>query len=446
MPPAAPAGAGVVVGTAPGTAWAPPEKNPFIGVQWNVGLIGLLIYLYVVHRGASPFGEIGVVAAGLGVIIAAKSLRLPAVIILFAIFLGISGMTAVKAAFATEALAYWVDYAKIGIIFFVACNLIRTTKQLRIFILIWLALFAFFPMRGAFINYAGGYTMMGRMLWNFSFSNPNDLAALCIMPFAMCAGLLVTERRGPLWYAAALQLILLLMMIFLTQSRGGIIAVTCMIVAIVLSVRPSVQTLLMYAGIAALLAFVAPDNVWDRLGGLSKVAEAEEMEGVDLEGSAQQRFAIWRVATEMISDNPVFGVGIGTYPLNHREYVRTRALPLIARGARDTHSTYLSALAETGAVGLALLLSIWGILLIKSGASVRKIRAWSPKLALQLQFLRFGFMGFMVAGIWGSYERVSFMWLYVALIYVFGEIYVPMAAAASGLAPALAPTGRRGSR
>ena len=87
----------------------------------------------------------------------------------------------------------------------------------------------------------------------------------------------------------------------------------------------------------------------------------------------------------------------------------------------------------------------------KAGKQVEKIKRWSPPVAMQLSFIRFGFIGLMVSGLWGSYQRTAFLYLYIALMYLFGEIHgkladQALAAGVGGTAPAgpirVRPTGR----
>lgn len=420
-------------------AWEPAPAHPFKGTKWSIGLIGLVSYIFVIHQGVAPIGEAAVLLAVLGMFAGGGVARFPLVVVIFGLYLVAGGIGAVEGFDPPTSVKAWLDYCKLGVIFLVAVNVIRTPAQLRTLILLWLAFFALYPMRGTLLNYAAGITTNGRVAWNFTFSNPNDLAALCMMPTVMAAGVFVSERRGFIKVGALLMFIGLLAIIFITQSRGAIVAIAVSILLMIIRQRPRPKTIAMYAVIAAIVVTVAPGKTWERLGGLTKAVGSEDMEGVDVEGSAAQRLAIWKVAREIIADYPVMGVGMGGYPSVHRLYARTRDLPQIARGGRDTHSTYLNAMAETGVVGLALLITIWVAALWRSGKAIKTIEKWSPPLAMQFAFFRFGFVGFLVASIWGSYERLAYMYLYVAILFLFGEIYVPLAerALAGGGAPSV---------
>src|SRR5206468_8596566 len=101
----------------------------------------------------------------------------------------------------------------------------RTRPQLRFFCVFWLGCFALYPLRGAFFNYFLYQSkLFGRAIWNYIYSNPNDLAALAILQLAMVAALLSLERRGWAKWAGQVGVVLVPLLILMTQSRGAFIA------------------------------------------------------------------------------------------------------------------------------------------------------------------------------------------------------------------------------
>ena len=60
----------------------------------------------------------------------------------------------------------------------------------------------------------------------------------------------------------------------------------------------------------------------------------------------------WRIATEMVADEPLLGTGAGSF---EARFVRDGSLGL---PARDAHNLYLETVAELGPLGLALLLAV----------------------------------------------------------------------------------------
>ena len=102
-----------------------------------------------------------------------------------------------------------------------------------------------------------------------------------------------------------------------------------------------------------------------------------------------------------------------------------------ALGQRDTHSTYLNVLAETGYPGLLLFLALLWVAVHEAEQARRHCRRAQPRLALQLKYLELGLLAFLVAGVWGSFGKLSFLYLHLALLW----------SVAQNAAPAVQPAG-----
>jgi O-antigen ligase len=142
----------------------------------------------------------------------------------------------------------------------------------------------------------------------------------------------------------------------------------------------------------------------------------ESLQQVDPEGSAEQRYEIWKVAMAIIRDHPLAGVGLGAYSNVHEQYARGGGFSQIAAGKRDTHSTYLNVMAETGIVGFMLFMAIFGVAMVRADRVRRRIRERFPRYSQQLLFLNLGLLGYLLAGIFGSFSGLSFPYIYVALL------------------------------
>jgi O-antigen ligase len=176
--------------------------------------------------------------------------------------------------------------------------------------------------------------------------------------------------------------------------------------------------MIVWAGIAVLsLAVTTPDSVWDRLGTLKDVTNEETAEG-----SARQRMEIWKVASAIFMENAVTGVGMGAYHKSHYVTSQRPVFDPIALGARDTHSTYLSLLAENGLPGLLLFLTVVGATVLDAERTRRRAKVDHPAGALQLYYMELGLLGFLVAGIWGTYGQLVLTYLHLALIYATAQV------------------------
>jgi O-antigen ligase len=188
---------------------------------------------------------------------------------------------------------------------------------------------------------------------------------------------------------------------------------------------------------AVLVYLVAPDSVWKRFSTLKTAASSEladyDPETVDLatrqdQGSSEQRLAIWQVASAVIMENPLTGVGLGAYPAAHEVTARKPGFKAIAAGRRDTHSTYLNILAETGIPGFVLFASIIILTLKQARAVRRRVGKAAPALSLQLFNMEVGLYAFLVAGIWGTYGYLVPLYMHLVLIHVGSQLLLEQAA------------------
>jgi O-antigen ligase len=181
------------------------------------------------------------------------------------------------------------------------------------------------------------------------------------------------------------------------------------------------MTLLAGAAIVG-VSFFAPDGVWTRLAGLKHLTNTEQLNEVDSEGSARQRWEIWRVATKIIGEHPALGVGVTAYPLAHEVYARGEEFAPTAAGERDTHSTLLNLLAETGFPGTLIFLGLVISVVIGAERVRRECRRRSSPLAMPLLFLEIGLLAFFAAGTFGSFGYVAFLYIHLALIWVTTDL------------------------
>jgi O-antigen ligase len=182
------------------------------------------------------------------------------------------------------------------------------------------------------------------------------------------------------------------------------------------------------------LVFATPDSVWQRLGTLKDVTSEETAEG-----SARQRMEIWKIASTIFAENAVTGVGMGAYPKFHYVTSQRPVFDPIGLGARDSHSTYLNLLAETGLPGLLFFLTVVGTTVLDAERTRRRAKATQPAGALQLYYMELGLLGFLVAGIWGTYGQLVLTYLHLALIHATAQILK------AEMLPAAPPVLRRGS-
>ena len=404
----------------------------------TLGMVAVGVYLWVIHSQKLPLSQAAIGVGLLALLIQREPVRVAPPLVWFGVFVAWSFMSAAASPYQDMALEGAWAYLKLWLIFLITANVAHTARQLRAFMIIWLGLFALYPVRGTLFNLLSGISTQNRYAWNFIFSNPNDLATLTLPMFAMSVALLPRER-GWTRTAALAGSVLLPAIIVATQSRGGIIAFAVMSLLLFREGREQKQTApslvprrrrskvaMLAVGVLAVVAIssFAPKGVWKRLQGLRAATSTENLRAVDEEGSAEQRYEIWRVSWAISADHPLFGVGATVYPEVHEEYARSSRFKPTAAGLRDTHSSYFNTLAEGGIIGLFLLLGMLGSTL----SGLRSAAASRTDDAHLLRILGIGLIGFLLASVFATMQHVSFLYLYIALITIATRIVTPQAA------------------
>jgi O-antigen ligase len=168
----------------------------------------------------------------------------------------------------------------------------------------------------------------------------------------------------------------------------------------------------------AAVVVMAPPQVWDRLGTLTRPFTGEEEAGTLVDESVDLRLGAQAAAQEMFLTSPLVGIGAGNFPPRYVEF--TRDLGVRSLGSEfPTHNLYLEVLAEEGLLGLIAL----GFALLS--APLWLLRVWrslptvSPR-DHDLRELSFGLLIAIAGYLAGSFFLHSaffrYYWILLALV------------------------------
>jgi hypothetical protein len=107
---------------------------------------------------------------------------------------------------------------------------------------------------------------------------------------------------------------------------------------------------------------------------------------------------------------PLLGIGIGAYGFANAAYSP-------ALGLKDTHNTYMNVAAETGLPGLALFLALITNVLIGARAARGGGANASPAQQEIVRWLQLAVIGYLIAGVFGSYARLNVPYVFLALLW-----------------------------
>lgn len=250
---------------------------------------------------------------------------------------------------------YCVEFAKIVIYYLVFVCAVDTPARLKTFCL-WLAaiigVVGLLPMldhhslftlptiqaiKDQRVDAISGLTVQVNRLRGVGiFNDPNDLAQMLGVGVVLCA-LGVEVGRTWLKKAAWLALAgLMLYVIYLTQSRGGLLGLMAGLGVLFVARFGWKRAVILGALVLPMLAMVF----------LARTTISTD------EASAQTRVQLWSDAMEALRGCPVLGVGPGSFAESAGQVV---------------HNSFLQAFAETGVVGgllffTAYYVAIWGVL------------------------------------------------------------------------------------
>jgi O-antigen ligase len=182
-----------------------------------------------------------------------------------------------------------------------------------------------------------------------SFGDPNFLAAGLVPAIALIPGLMRVWRDASIRWLLAGSALVLGIGLAATASRGGLVAGAVSIVAAIFLARGRRLQVGALVGLAVVVGglWIATSSpaTWDR------VREFDTGNG---------RVDLWTVATRMAEAHPIAGVGDNNFRAASAEFVRQPGqlenVQLIVEQPHVVHNTYLQQLAETGIVGISLLI------------------------------------------------------------------------------------------
>ena len=193
----------------------------------------------------------------------------------------------------------------------------------------------------------------------------NDFALSVNVVVPFCLFLMYDAKRMPLKLFWGTALLILVLCIVATQSRGGTLALAAVgIYYWMKSDRKVLTGALAVVAVSAVLIF-APSVYFERMNSISNYEE---------DGSAQGRITAWHAGTRMALSHPLTGVGAGNFPGSFPKYAPPGPDgPLTSW--KTAHSIYFLILGELGFPGAALLVSFIVTNLIRNRRVLASLRA-----------------------------------------------------------------------
>lgn len=360
---------GLLAGVSPKFALAAAIAAGFVllvtvNLTAGLAIFGFFSFLELLQMGSAvSVGKLGGVFLALGwlaFLLSREDARSdflsvhPGMALVLGVFLGwvaLSTFWAESTAAVTSALGRYVLNA---ILFLIAFSAVRTRGQATLVIAGFLAGAVAAGLYGLFFATAVVPTAEARL--GGTNLDPNELASVLVAGMALSVGLAVNLKNPGVRLAALTGGGFCFLATILTGSRGGLVALACMLIgAVVFGGRWRIQLAVIGTLVALLTGFY-----------ISSLAPAEVRERIEItagESASQEgRTTLWQIGGRMVRAHPIEGVGAGNFQTTSRDYLiqpgTTFRSDAVLLGNQVTHNTYLQTAAELGLVGIALFTTI----------------------------------------------------------------------------------------
>ena len=320
-------------------------------------------------------------------------------------------------AWASERSLAWAEakswYAAAAAFFLIA-NVMASPRNVRILVLAFVvgalvSILVGLSGHGGLTTNADALDLATRQRFAGGQGDPNYLAAGLIAAIALAAGLLPSIRDPIARLGLVASIVAIAAALAATESRGGLIgALVAIVAAVVLARRQRLQAAAFgVCAIAAAAAFFLATP-----GALHRVTS--------FNAGGDGRAELWKVGWRMTEDHPVTGVGLAAFQTEAKNYVREPGslefVRLIVDEPHVTHNVYLQQLAETGVVGLVLLLAVIGASLGAAARAARRFDALGdPALATLARAVIVASIGLLTASLFISNSTDKRLWIVLAL-------------------------------
>lgn len=302
-------------------------------------------------------------------------------------------ITSIFSDFPELAWQQWEKVIKIQLMILITLLLINNRERLQSLIWVIVLSIGFYGIKGGiFTIITGGNYMVWGPPGSFIEGN-NELAfALTTILPLMWYLRTSTENKWVKWFLL-ISMLLTTFSILASYSRGAFLALIAIGFFLVLKSNKKAIILLIIIVLIPLALALMPGKWTDRIDTIGEYQS---------DGSAMGRIYVWKLATIIAQDNPIFGGGFQVFSTRtyHHRYGFEITGDFDTYIATDAHSIYFLILGEHGYIGLIIFLFLL-FFAFKTGKWIIKNTKdnsdlfWARDMAAMIQV---ALVGYMVAG------------------------------------------------
>lgn len=204
--------------------------------------------------------------------------------------------------------------------------------------------------------------------------------------------------------------------VFISQSRGGVVALGVLVLLTWLHARRKLMAIVLSLVGLSLAAALAPNVTWQRFQQIQLSGRWKT--GAEL--STRTRIELWRGGLHIIETHPVLGLGLDQFKAQVAFY-NPNLIPL-ARRTFIAHNTYIQLWAEEGAGILAVFLAMVWLAIANCRLVGRSGDGRTGGFAELGIAMRFGLLAYLVGAFFLSAQLVKTLWMFVFLSQNLREI------------------------
>jgi O-antigen ligase len=255
-------------------------------------------------------------------------------------------------------------------------------------------------------------------------SDPNYEALSLVVTLPLAIWLVRYEIRSLWKWVGRICTPILAFAVFLSQSRGGLLAMTVMAVLAWLNSPRKTRLLGWFIAAAIFLFAIAPGQVLDRIKQIQVAGEAE----TGAEESTRARVELAKAGVAMMEDHPLFGVGLGQFKGNEFHY--NPVLTDLEPDPKIAHDTYVQLGAEGGIPTLALYVAIL-LLTLSTCRRAQKLPGLPEDMSTLALLFQIGLIGIAVAEFFLTAQYIKEVWVLISLAPNLYAISLHLAGASS---------------
>lgn len=385
---------------------------PFILRRPFIGILLWCIFSYMnPHRFTYgfayefPFAAIIAGATIAGLLFSKESKRIPwnSLTIVWVLFILWMCLTTLFALIPQDAYQEWNRSMKIQLMTFITIILMTTRARLNALIWAIVVSLGFFGIKGGFFTLqTGGADMVWGPPGSFIEGN-NSLGLALVMTLPLMRYLQLNTASFLARYGISAVMVLTVLSIFASYSRGAILAVAAMGLFLLFKSRKKGPIILMALVAVPLMLSFMPEEWFERL---------HTIKTYEQDASALGRINAWWFAFNVAVERPLIGGGFEVF--DPELFQRYAPVP---DDFHDAHSIYFQVLGEHGFIGLILFMLL-GWLAFRSAAWVIRHTkelaelTWARDLASMIQVSIIGY------AVGGTFLGLAYFDLYYHLVAI----------------------------